>query len=82
MKRRMVTLPDDVADELEEMSRLRNRTLSETVCDVLKQGLESSKQHDYSIIGIVSDGSKPHGEDLDAVLAEYWAEDLEAGTDN
>jgi len=78
MKRTTVSLPDDLAWELERAAKRHGVSASEIVRRALAEHLDArpDRPRRYSFIGIASSGHTDISERVDEILANEWAEHI------
>jgi Arc/MetJ-type ribon-helix-helix transcriptional regulator len=77
MKRTTVSLPEDLAEFLEQEARSRGQSVSHVVRTSLYRTLGLNTKRDIPWAGICDDPKLPAGADLEKALTETWLEDLD-----
>lgn len=80
MKRRTITLPDDLDAAAEREARRLHTSASQIIREALEERLARKSGKRYAMQGIVSDGRAPQASDLEEYLEENWIRDLTSPT--
>jgi len=77
MKRTTVTLPDDLAAEVETESRRRGVAVSRIVREALEEklGRHARGGQRFAFVGLVNQGGFPQSDEVDEFLAREWSAD-------
>jgi Arc/MetJ-type ribon-helix-helix transcriptional regulator len=79
MKRTTVTLPDELAELVDDEARRRRTSVSALVRRLISEGLTGTTERPREIpwAGVVDDPTAPPARDLERVLAREWPDDLD-----
>ncbi len=79
MKRTTITLSEALSDEIALRARLKRKSVSEVIRDILERAIELDQgaTRDLPFIGIGESSEPFDAADLDKYLEEHWAADIE-----
>lgn len=79
MRRRTITLPDDLAELLGSEAQRRQTSVSEVVRRFIKESLVGSAEKPRQIpwAGLFNDPDMAPAERLDEALSQTWADDID-----
>jgi Arc/MetJ-type ribon-helix-helix transcriptional regulator len=79
MKRTTVTLPDELAELVDDEARRRRTSVSALVRRLIADGLTGTthRPRDIPWAGVVDDPTAPPARDLEKVLAREWMDDID-----